>query len=67
MTEYISCDGDMLDAVCWRQYGREDVVPVVLESNPHLAGLPPVLTAGIRILLPDISEPHSTTTLRLWD
>ncbi|MEG2005585.1 MAG: tail protein X, partial [Bilophila sp.] len=34
----------MLDAICWRQYGREDVVSVVLESNTHLAGLPPVLT-----------------------
>lgn len=67
MTEYISCDSDMLDAICWRQYGRENVVSVVLESNPHLAGLPPVLTAGIRILLPDIPEPHNTPTLRLWD
>lgn len=67
MTEYITSDNDMLDAICWRQYGREDVVPVVLESNPHLAGLSPMLTAGIKILLPDIPEPRNTPILRLWD
>ena len=62
----ISKDGDMLDALCWHHYGRQDVVPAVLEANPHLAGLPPVLTAGVIIVLPDLPEPGTLPVIRIW-
>jgi phage tail protein X len=66
MRKIISKDGDMLDALCWRHYGRQDLVPAVLEANPHLAGLSPVLTAGVVIVLPDLSEPSTTPSIRIW-
>lgn len=62
----ISKDGDMLDALCWRHYGRQDVVPAVLEANPHLSGLPPVLAAGVVIVLPDLPEPNTAPSIRIW-
>lgn len=34
MDRYITKDGDMLDAICWRHYGRtRGVVEQVLEAN----------------------------------
>jgi phage tail protein X len=42
----ISRDGDMLDAICKRHYGRESLVPLVLRANPQLAKQPAILPAG---------------------
>jgi phage tail protein X len=66
MKKIISKDGDILDALCWHHYGRQDVVPAVLGANPHLAGLPPVLAAGVVIMLPDLPEPGTVSTVRIW-
>ena len=65
--EIVTKDGDMLDALCWRHYGREDVVPDVLEANPALAGKPPMLEAGLRVMLPNLPEPAEKREIRLWD
>lgn len=32
-------EGEMLDALVWRHYGRIDVLPLVLEANRQLARL----------------------------
>ncbi len=60
-------DGDVLDEICWRRYGREDAVPAVLAANPGLADQPPILPAGIAIVLPPLpaAEP-SPAAVRLW-
>lgn len=62
-------DGDTLDAICWRYYGSEQLVPQVLAANPGLAALPEQLPAGIVLTLPaasaaDLSRP--AVTVRLW-
>lgn len=65
----ITRDGDVLDELCWRHYGRVNVVNVlsaVLEANPDLAQRPPVLTAGLVILLPDLPTPSVSPVIRLW-
>jgi phage tail protein X len=64
----ITSDGDMLDAVCKRRYGRESVVPLVLEANPHLAKQPAILTAGLKVILPDLPETPEANPpeIRLW-
>ena len=66
---YRSIDGDMIDAVCRRFYGREaGAVEAVLEANPGLADLGPVLPAGTVVQLPDLPRPLETIeTVKLWD
>ena len=63
---YRTVDGDVLDAICWRHYGREDAVPAVLAANPGLAATAPVLPAGIVVELPDLPAPAVPGVVRLW-
>ena len=69
MTTYTSRDGDVIDAVCRAFYGREaGAVEAVLEANPGLAELGPVLPAGTKVTLPDLPRPLETIeTVKLWD
>ncbi|WP_372069793.1 tail protein X (plasmid) [Tistrella mobilis] len=68
MIIYRTSDGDVLDLVCWRHYGRVDVVESVLEANTGLADLGPVYSAGVSIALPDLApEPVVQDVVRLWD
>ncbi|STE54453.1 Tail protein X (GpX) [Escherichia coli] len=47
--------GDTLDAICVRYYGRtEGVVEAVLAANPGLAELGAVLPHGTAVELPDV-------------
>ena len=62
----ITRDGDVLDDLVWRHYGRNDVIAAVLDANPHLAQLPPVLVAGLLIELPDLPLPAEAPVIRLW-
>lgn len=65
---YITRDGDMLDSIAYRAYGKEDAVHNLIAANPLLSRQPAILPAGIVITLPDISPlPAGTTrTVRLW-
>lgn len=63
---YRTSEGDMLDAICTRELGSERHVPAVLEANPGLASLGPVYPAGLKITLPDVSEPVARGQIRLW-
>ena len=62
----VTRDGDVLDELVWLHYGRSDVLTAVLEANPQLALLPPVLTAGLVIDLPDLPLPTEAPVIRLW-
>ena len=62
----ITRDGDVLDDLIWRHYGRIDVLAAVLEANPSLAKLPPVLEAGLVIELPELPLPAEAPVIRLW-
>lgn len=59
-------DGDVLDDIVWRHYRSHDLLPAVLEANPHLAQLPPMLEAGLVIRLPDLPTPSEAPVIRLW-
>ena len=59
-------DGDVLDDLVWQHYGRSDVLTAVLEANPALARLPPVLSAGLVIELPELPLPVEAPVIRLW-
>ncbi len=67
--QYRTRDGDMLDWICWRHYGRQaGAVEAVLEVNPGLSDAGPILPAGLVIALPELPQPGQTVdTVRLWD
>ncbi|EIN1870718.1 tail protein X [Salmonella enterica subsp. enterica serovar Banana] len=60
--------GDTLDALCARYYGRtEGVVETVLQANPGLSELGVILPHGTAIDLPDAETSPTAETLNLWD
>ncbi|EBG8978857.1 tail protein X [Citrobacter freundii] len=60
--------GDTLDAICTRHYGRtEGVVETVLQSNPGLSELGVILPHGTEIDLPDVQSSPVTNTINLWE
>ncbi len=67
-TTWRTVNGDVLDDICQRHYGRTDVVGAVLDANPGLAALPPILPAGVTIVLPPPPDPPpQVRAFRLWD
>ncbi|MBB3001447.1 phage tail protein X [Paraburkholderia tropica] len=65
----IARQGDTVDAICWRYYGRTDgTVETVLEANEGLADLGAVLPSGTVVELPDFDKVQSSSTLlQLFD
>jgi phage tail protein X len=65
----ISRQGDTLDALCWRHYGRTDgTVEAALQANPGLADLGVVLPMGTVVELPEPAAIFSTRPLvQLFD
>lgn len=67
-TTLIAQQNDTVDAICWRHYGRtEIVVERVLQANPHIVELGPILPLGTRVLMPDVSDISTTVLQNLWD
>ena len=66
---YRTRDGDSLDAVCWRHYGRQaGAVEAVLEANLGLSEVGPILPAGFVIGLPELPNTvPKIETVSLWD
>ena len=62
----ITRDGDVLDDLIWQHYGRSEVLAAVLEANPALARLLPVLSAGLVIELFELSISVEVPVIRLW-
>lgn len=61
--------GDTVDLICWRYYGRTGrVTERVYEANPGLCELGPILPHGHPVTLPalETSKPI-TKTLQLWE
>jgi len=68
MQVYRTSDGDTLDWICWRKYGRSSgTVEAVLEANPKLAACGPVYAAGLEIVLPDLPLAPKQNIVRLWE
>lgn len=67
MTIYISKDGETLDHIVWRHYGKTDgILEQVLTQNRHLAKYGAILPAGIKITLPDIIQDTNKNKIKLW-
>jgi len=60
----IAQQGDTVDALCWRHYGRTDgTVEAVLEANAGLADYGPVLPHGLAVELPELASIAPTLPL----
>jgi len=60
--------GDTLDVICHRYYGRtEEVFEAVLAASPGLAEFGAVLPYGTAIELPDTDTAPTAETVNLWD
>ena len=67
MITYVTKDGDVLDAICWKYYGSTTgVVEKVLEANRHLAELGSIFAASVKIILPDLTLAEETESVKLW-
>lgn len=67
--QYVTKDGDMIDAICWRYYDKGQqplAVERVYEANRGLAKRGPVLPAGVIITLPELPRPQATPIIRVW-
>ncbi|WP_439090191.1 tail protein X [Serratia bockelmannii] len=64
----VALQGDTLDALCYRVYGRTaGVVEVVLLANPGLAERGVILPHGTVVMLPVIDTAPASETVQLWD
>ena len=61
--------GDTVDAICQRVHGATaGITEQVLERNPGLADLGPILPQGTPVAMPDAAPRRRRTgTLQLWD
>lgn len=69
MAQVIAHQGDTVDAICWRHYGRTaGVVEQVLDVNPGLADLGTVLPMGTAVTLPEVAtQAPQRQVVNLWD
>ncbi|MBA9083087.1 MULTISPECIES: tail protein X [Bartonella] len=66
---YVTKDGDMVDAICWKHYPKGQqalAVERVYTVNDGLANLGPILKAGVTIVLPSLPYPQATPVIKLW-
>jgi phage tail protein X len=68
-TQARAIQGDTVDAICWRHYGRTaGITEAVLDANPGLAALGPVIPHGTLINLPQAAAPaEQRQMINLWD
>lgn len=63
---YVTREGDTADRIAWAELGSEAALVPLLEANPHLAELPPLLPYGIELALPPAVLPPVDAPIRLW-
>lgn len=66
---YITRQGETVDLVCLKHYGRtRDVTETILAANRGLAALGAVLPLGTAVILPDIADrPRAGALPTLWE
>lgn len=67
-TNVRAIQGDTVDAICWRFYGRTaGVTEAVLEANPGLADLGAQIPQGTLVAMPAVAPQPQRQTVNLWD
>lgn len=69
MPAVIANQGETVDAICWRIYGRTaGVTEAVLDANPGLADLGATLPHGTLVQLPEVApQAEQRQMVNLWD
>jgi phage tail protein X len=69
MPTVISAQGDTVDSICWDYYGRTaGVTEAVLDANPGLADLGPIIPHGTAVTLPDAApQAEQPQVVNLWN
>lgn len=66
----VAREGDMIDYLVWRHYGRLDVLPLVLQHNRALARLSARdmlrLPQGTPVRMPALVDEPQLRLVRLW-
>lgn len=62
-----SLQGECIDAVCYRFYGHSDFLEAVIQANPKLVELGPVLPIGTPVVMPQAGQAPAKTIINLWD
>ena len=67
--DVIALQGDTVDSLCWRHYRQTaGITERVLELNPGLASIGPILPEGHWVTLPDQAPaPVNKPLIQLWD
>lgn len=65
---YLSKDGDTVDLIVWKHYGRQNagLVERVLAANPGISDFGAILPLNTRIMLPVVEVPKAEESVRLW-
>lgn len=64
--DYLTQQGDTVDLIAFQRFGTHGMEMAILEANPGLAMLGPVLPAGMTIKIPVPLVKDRTTVQRLW-
>ena len=51
-TIYRTSEGDVLDLICFKFYGREGMATEVLSANPNLSEYGSILPSNLEIIMP---------------
>lgn len=63
-----SLEGDTVDLIAWRELGfTAGATEAILDANPGLAALGPVLPTGTPVVLPVPQAETPRQEVRLWD
>ncbi|AVR05511.1 tail protein X [Pluralibacter gergoviae] len=66
--QVIAQQGDTLDVICVRYYGRSaGVFETVLAANPGLADAGPLIPYGTAVELPQVQSAPTAESINLWD
>lgn len=68
LVSYRTQQGDRLDIIALRRYGESAVNALewILESNPHLRGMPIYLPLGVVISLPELPATRLSQSTNPW-
>lgn len=65
MNQYTTLNGEMLDEVVYRWYGSHHQLDAVMDANPGIASLGPILPEGLVVNMP-IVKVEEKPIIKLW-